>query len=189
MDNKVVLNKEQLKILKKYIHSRGFQQPYVVMELLDHFACMVEERLTEHPELSLEEAMNKAHASLGVLGFRHITDAAEKGYSRAYNKMIKTNILEVLKTPVYVTTLLLAGVLHYLLYHRLAIVNLLGLNATWFFSMFNYMILLSGRLFILFSTPRKHREALQIKSSGLSLAWIYVMLVIIMPEYPEKGLP
>ena len=44
MDSKV-LSQEQLKELVRFIHSRGFREPAVVLEILDHFACKVEELL------------------------------------------------------------------------------------------------------------------------------------------------
>jgi hypothetical protein len=91
--DKVVLNKEQLKELKWFIHSRGFLQPLVVMEILDHFACMVEDMMQEDKELTLKQAMIKAHASLGVMGFRPIADAVEKGRERAMIKLAKHKML------------------------------------------------------------------------------------------------
>ena len=41
--DKLTLTKQQLKELKKFINSRGFREPLIVMEILDHFACLVEE--------------------------------------------------------------------------------------------------------------------------------------------------
>ena len=55
--DKVTLTKEQLEELKVFINSRGFVEPVVVLEILDHFACKVEEELEQNPQYSLKKAM------------------------------------------------------------------------------------------------------------------------------------
>ncbi|MEZ5016296.1 MAG: hypothetical protein R2800_04535 [Flavipsychrobacter sp.] len=93
MDN-ITLNELQLKKLRQYIHNRGIKDPVIAMEVLDHFACKVEEEMTQNPQVSLEEAMVAAHKSFGIKGFRAITEYMEKGLHKKYRKLFWTNFLK-----------------------------------------------------------------------------------------------
>lgn len=86
MDN-ITLNEQQLKRLRQYIHNRGIKEPVVATEVLDHFACKVEEEMTQNPEISLEDAMSIAHKSFGIKGFRAITEHITKSVHKRYRKL------------------------------------------------------------------------------------------------------
>lgn len=107
--DKVTLTKEQLRELKRYIHSRGFREPLIVMEILDHFACLVEEKMQAKPNLTLDEAMKEAHSSFGIMGFKALADAAAVERNKRYNKQFKTNIANVFSNPlIWLVTILSA---------------------------------------------------------------------------------
>lgn len=107
--DKVTLTKEQLRELKRYIHSRGFREPLIVMEILDHFACLVEEKMQINPKLRLDEAMKEAHSSFGIMGFKALADAAAVERNKRYNKQFKTNIANVFSNPlIWLITILSA---------------------------------------------------------------------------------
>ena len=114
MSEKVTLTKEQLRAVKEFIHSRGFHDPVTVVELLDHFACMVEERMEQNSSLTLEEAMYDAHKQFGVMGFRYITANLEKGYRLKYKKTYRSVLKEVFTKPV---PLLLVGLSVFIIFY------------------------------------------------------------------------
>ncbi len=68
------LNKEQIAEIKKFIHSRGFNTIEVEMEILDHVASAVTEKLEADPEKTLDKAIKEVHASFEVFGFSTIED-------------------------------------------------------------------------------------------------------------------
>ena len=84
--DKIILNKEQLKVLKDYIGSRShrFKDPVVMLEILDHFACKVEEKMMEG--WAFEKAIEQAHSSFGIKGFAPIADHVEQGISKKYRQ-------------------------------------------------------------------------------------------------------
>ncbi len=114
--DKVTLTKEQLKELKRFINSRGFREPLIVMEILDHFACLVEERLQANPGMSLHEAMLQAHGSFGVMGFRTIADAADMERNKRLNRQFKKTLRQMMLSPAVWMLLVLVGALYYQVY-------------------------------------------------------------------------
>ena len=60
MDN-LTLDNGQLYPLIAFINKRGFHEPLMIVEILDHFACKVEEKMNQAPGISLEAAMAAAH--------------------------------------------------------------------------------------------------------------------------------
>ena len=108
MDN-IVLQQEDLKKLISYIHSRGFHDPAVVAEILDHFACKVEERLNTDRYLTLEKAMEKAHGDFGTLGFRPLVTAYEAHMRKKYKAVYRREFAGTLRSFPLVLATLLAG--------------------------------------------------------------------------------
>lgn len=114
--DKITLTKEQLIELKKFINSRGFREPLIVMEILDHFACLVEEKLEANPGMSLDEAMLQAHGSFGVMGFRTIADAADVERNKKLNREFRKILVDMMRSPAIWLLLILAGSIYYTTY-------------------------------------------------------------------------
>lgn len=81
------LNKTELKELLAFIEHKGYTFVDVQLEILDHFACKVEELMTENPTLNLQGAMVQAHQSFGAMGFSEIEDSFDLGLQ---NKFVKS---------------------------------------------------------------------------------------------------
>lgn len=76
-------------MLKAFIMRKGFKEPGVMLEILDHFACKVEEQLETTPQISLEQAMEKAHRSFGVAGFYPLAKAFYGQVQLRYKKVYR----------------------------------------------------------------------------------------------------
>lgn len=109
----VTLTKEQLQTLKRFIESRTFTDPVIVMEILDHFACKVEEVMTAQPTLSLEDAMAIAHGSFGTLGFHPLAQSYTYSLRRKYRSIYKRHLKSLLSSFSFIITLLVAGAIFY----------------------------------------------------------------------------
>jgi hypothetical protein len=112
MDN-TRLNEEELYQLITFIKKHGFREALTITEILDHFACKVEEKMDQYPEMTLDQAMNAAHSDFGPLGFLPVVKtyevAAKNKYKAIYNSEFKTN----LANPFYVTIAVLSSFLFY----------------------------------------------------------------------------
>ena len=146
--DKLTLTKQQLKELKKFINSRGFREPLIVMEILDHFACLVEEKLEANPGMSLDEAMQQAHGSFGVMGFRTIADAADVERNRRLNVEFKKNLRQMMRSPAIWLLLVLAGALYYQVYSWLRVVCVNEENANLITFWSGMLIWLIGKIVI-----------------------------------------
>ncbi|OSZ78364.1 hypothetical protein CAP35_08910 [Chitinophagaceae bacterium IBVUCB1] len=111
--DKVKLGKEQLKELKYFIYSRGFREPEVMMEILDHFACKVEDKLTENPLLSLQDAIKEAHKEFGYNGFYSIKASLDVFTRRRYKRIYWQEVKKILLSPINLLILLLIGLCVY----------------------------------------------------------------------------
>lgn len=94
--DKMKLSQEQLKELRYFIYKRGFREPEVMMEILDHFACKVEDKLSAKPGMSLEEAMKEAHNEFGYNGFYSIKASFDVFTRRRYRNIYWTEVKAVL---------------------------------------------------------------------------------------------
>jgi hypothetical protein len=129
MDN-VKLNREQLTDVVQFIQRRGFKEPLIVVEILDHFACMVEARITANSKLSLDEAIEVAHGDLGPLGFHSLRTAFEKAAYDKYGSIYRHACKKYLTDPVF----LLSAVALSLLYGKGAVWGI-GVWSVWGFSL------------------------------------------------------
>ncbi|GAA4453145.1 hypothetical protein [Rurimicrobium arvi] len=111
-----MLRKEELQLLETYIKKRSlrFAEPAILSEILDHFACKVEELQAEHPGIELEEAMLRAHRSFGIRGFGPLADVAENSVYLRYRKYAFAEIRQLLLSP-HMLYILSAGAFCHLL--------------------------------------------------------------------------
>lgn len=85
------LNKEQLAYIRSFIQQKGFDYIDVLMEILDHVASSVEDKMDENPLLSFEEALTKTHQSFGIMGFSTISDSITNSIRAKYSKLFWRN--------------------------------------------------------------------------------------------------
>jgi len=111
MDKPLKLTAEQLPFLKDFIRKRGFVDPVQINEILDHFACKVEEVLAANPKISLQQAMYDAHTSFGIMGFRPIVEAFEEGMKFKYKSTYWKTVKSLMKSPKWVLLIVLSFLL------------------------------------------------------------------------------
>lgn len=87
----MILNREQLLEIKTFIEKKGFTYIDVQMEILDHVASSVEEKMTNKPDLDFENALNQTYKDFGVLGFSVIADGIVNAIRKRYNRFFWKN--------------------------------------------------------------------------------------------------
>lgn len=85
------LTLQQIGEIKNFIQSRGITYLDVQMEVLDHVASAVEERMTADAQLEFKDALKQTHTSFGVFGFSTIEDAIVNGMGRRFRKVFWQN--------------------------------------------------------------------------------------------------
>lgn len=189
--DKMTLTKEQLVELKNYIQKRGFREPVIVMEILDHFACLVEERIVANPDLSLEEAMQHAHSSFGVMGFKTLADAADVERNRRHYRLLLKQFRLLLLNPILLIILALTGVLYYKIYCAVQPFHYRIITGAYIMD-FTYLLVYGTGIALLYKQlPKANRRYM----SGLSgfrdniFSWVTFIIFIFYPEYPGGDAP
>lgn len=108
--DKYILNAGELQQLKEYIYRHGFREQTTMVEILDHFACKVEELKTANPQLPFEMAMDKAHKSFGVAGFYPLVKAYELTLEKKYKKIFWANVKKIIFHPIHAALLIFMGI-------------------------------------------------------------------------------
>lgn len=91
------LNKAELKTLLSFIEKKGHPYVDVQLEILDHFACKVEDLMSSEQQMKLSEAMDKAYVSFGVYGFSEIADSYGWGLERKFLKNLPVELWKYMK--------------------------------------------------------------------------------------------
>ncbi|MBO9673749.1 MAG: hypothetical protein J7577_09930 [Sphingobacteriaceae bacterium] len=87
------LTKEQLAYIRSFIQQKGFKYIDVQMEILDHVASSVEERMEADPALKFEDAINETHKAFGSDGFAVIQKSVVNGLKKKYSRFFWQNFL------------------------------------------------------------------------------------------------
>ena len=96
--NNITLNEDQLWQLRNFIIKRGIKEADVVNEILDHFACKVEEILSTEKNMPFDRAMQLAHQSFGKSGFRPLVAEYEKQVEKVMWSVFKQEIKNYVDT-------------------------------------------------------------------------------------------
>ena len=188
MDN-VKLTNEQLRKLITFIEKRGFHDPGVIVEILDHFACKVEEQLTIEPQLTIDEAIYKAHRSFGTLGFQPLVATYYESTRKKFKALYWREWKKALANPYYIIPALLVSFAIYKLY-GIADVHISGMifnlsSFVLFIGAFAAMVLVSWRFKIL---KRKGRFLPTVMGRNLYYIFICTMPVLHDHRFSPTGI-
>lgn len=182
MDRKT-LNKEELLQLKTFIESRSatFAEPAVMLEILDHFACKVEEVLRDEQGIAFRDAVQKAHKSFGVRGFAPIAAAFEKSVLQQYRQWFRKERLKVLLS-FHVIGMILLGLFFAEAFMLLRQADWLGLGG-------REVVFMMEVIYAIYIYPqrlmnksfRKHRLFFEksLEVSGSMLFWVFLGVFLI----------
>lgn len=98
------LTQEQLLEIKNFISKKGYSEPDVQLELLDHLACGIEERMQYS---NFDRALNDTYKSFGIFGFSDFVEGINKGHQKAVWTQIKSHLKTVFSFPWIIFTLLI----------------------------------------------------------------------------------
>lgn len=85
------------------------------MEILDHFACKVEELGTLHPDWPLQKRMTEAHLSFGIGGFYPMVRSYSEQLEGQYKRYFRRALLRTVTSASGIGLMLMVGLLFYAL--------------------------------------------------------------------------
>jgi hypothetical protein len=86
----MTLSKSDLQQIKDFISKRGFTEPDLQMEIIDHVACRAEALMSTDQNLSLQQAIKLTHAEFGVMGFSVFEDGMRSTLQKRYWRVFKS---------------------------------------------------------------------------------------------------
>lgn len=105
------LTTEQINRLYQYVADNGVAYFDVQVELVDHIASTIEERLNNHPEQSVDENFNKVLTVFKKYGFKKMVKEKEKQVARQYRRYFWQNFKSFFSWPKVFFTAVLTWVL------------------------------------------------------------------------------
>lgn len=176
---KVVLTEDQIKELRYYIYKRGFRDPVVVNEILDHFACKVEE-LLGNEDIDLKTTMHKAHLSFGYSGFHPISVNLEVSLERKYKFIYRNECKRLLKSIPFMFLLISTAVALYFSYLLTASLGWYFWDSHSYLGIFLILVYLAARFYVTFIIiPKEDKENMyMIKASkpGYDIIMWFIIL-------------
>ncbi|MFN8348290.1 MAG: hypothetical protein U0X91_25030 [Spirosomataceae bacterium] len=105
------LTKEHINRLYRYAADNGVNYFDVQVELVDHIATAIEERLNTHPEQTVDDTLKEVIASFEKYGLKKIVKEKEKQVRRQYRRYEWESFKSFFSWPRIIVTALLTWVL------------------------------------------------------------------------------
>jgi uncharacterized membrane protein YjfL (UPF0719 family) len=97
------LTPDQISTLKNFIRSKGYTEPDIQLELLDHLACGIEERIAS---VGFDKALKDTYSNFGILGFSTFVEGMNKALEKTSWNQTKTLLKKTLTFPWIFLTLI-----------------------------------------------------------------------------------
>jgi len=107
MKEKIVLDQEQIDYLFAFCRRHYVRYYDVQIELVDHLANAIEEKLNANNNLSFDKALDEVYATFGYKGFAGIVEAKTNALSKQYNKLRWKYFGEYFTIPKIVFTMMI----------------------------------------------------------------------------------
>ena len=101
------LSKEQIEALYKFTRQHFVEHYDVQTELVDHLANDIENIWMENPNLTFEQARDKAFKKFGVFGFMDVVEKKQTQMTKRYFKILFSFMKEWFSLPKVILTLIL----------------------------------------------------------------------------------
>lgn len=109
------LSKEQILQIDNYIYVSGIKYYDVRMEIVDHFANILEKKLDENPNLNFKREIESIHKNFSDSGFSKLLKEKTKLVTKKFFKQSLNHFITFFKLPKIIVSVLLFFCLKYLM--------------------------------------------------------------------------
>ncbi len=102
-----MLTHEQIAELYKYCERKKVLYYDIQIEIVDHMASAIEEKLKNNPDLSFKQALDEVHFSFGSFGLQEIVEAKTSAMRKQYGKIRRQLLRSYFTFPKIAFTFLL----------------------------------------------------------------------------------
>lgn len=100
------LNKEHIAIIHDFVKSKYVDFYDVELELVDHLASSIEEKMKVKKELSFENALKETYQPFGLFGFSEFVEQKQNQVYRKGRSVFFKELIGFFKIPQIIITLL-----------------------------------------------------------------------------------
>lgn len=143
------LTTEQINDIQTFIRKKGYSEPDLLIEMLDHVACLVEEKMDRQAELAFDSALQITYSDFGFFGFSKLAEGIIKGRKLAVKGSVKRVLRTVFSFP-YILLVLATGIFlfhGYILFYKPFIVMVPLVILTAYFGYYFGIIRPAGKPF------------------------------------------
>ncbi len=168
-----MLSDAQIKKLFEFCEKKQVRYYDVQLELVDHLANSIEEKMEANPLLSFEEALQIVYKDFGIFGFSHIIREKETSVYQEQRKIFYALVKEQLGWPAIF--LFIASAILFLSFFAFtgAFVEVV------IFLMIAAIIILSYTNFSIKKLRKRSKKHLSITSFFYQSFWIYIPLYLV----------
>lgn len=179
----MTLNNQQLDAIKAFITKRGFTQVDLQLELLDHVASRVEEKMEANPTLGFDAALTETHREFGVFGFSGAEDGLRRSLERQYFRIALAEGRHWLRFP-RISLVLGVSVLVYQTYQSLPTAAALVMAA-----ILN-LVLIAHLAILYYGFTKKFKNTLIVQSTTffVLIPSLFLQLWVHLSRYLDHGL-
>jgi hypothetical protein len=105
-----MLTNEEIAELYKYCERKKIVYYDIQIEIVDHIASAIEDRLKSNPNLSFKQALEEVHSSFGSFGLKKIVDSKTSAMGRQYGRIRRQLVRSYFTFPKIALTFLLVVV-------------------------------------------------------------------------------
>lgn len=102
-----MLTEDQIQYLYKFCVKHYVRYYDLQVELVDHLAKAIEEKMLADNNLSFETALNEVYKAFGVMGFSNVISEKQNGLAKSYQKSFWQNFKSYFSVPKVAVTILI----------------------------------------------------------------------------------
>ena len=177
------LNDEQIQTLFDFTQKKLVPYYDLQIELVDHLAANIEERMDQNKKLTFEKALQEVYKGFGIFGFSQIVREKQNQLTKKYKKLLWKEIVALFQWPQIVRMFALFA----LLFTLSNTVNLLYLRIAFVLIAISFLIYSLVQL-RKNQKPKKQLLLMQYFQPGAGAAWSYLYFQFLF-NYQDRFLP
>ena len=107
------LTKEQLLQIDNYVYVCGIKYYDVRMEIVDHFANILEQKLDKNPNLNFKKEIENIHKSFSDRGFSKLLEDKTKAVTKKFYRQSLQHLITFFKVPKIIISVILFAFIYF----------------------------------------------------------------------------
>lgn len=165
MPTQTPLTNEQIDALFKFVKSKYVDYYDVQLELVDHLASEVEQKMATNPAVSFETALQQVYSGFGIFGFSDLVEQKQKAVNKRSRLLWWEYVKRLFRLPLLLGSLT-GGLLLFTGFNFLGPLSFININAV-----VSLLAIIGFVLHYFKNQPNKSHKLIALEHSGGLYAW------------------